>query len=328
MPKHLLPPPKGAKPLAGLPCHALLRANGGTLDAVVRMLYAAVEDAGGQSAGWGRDGRCRFTLGSVQALLNFSTGWAELIAGPNVKVPTQGRSPARALPGADLTMVEPDFEIDPNLKHAGYVWTINFLRESGDTRIYEINAAVRILQNIGQQFRWAVMQLFQDRALNLFVRTSATRGFEPVYRDAVRDCCLDWASLRLVLSDGVKPEQAFFTPAIGQESQATPGEGPVDGDVELCRRIGTSVMAAFPTRAWGAPDLIELMQELAPSMSEPDCRRVIAQLKSGLSKTSPWRSGGRPPALALRTAAWPILEQAGIIATKNDTLPDGADRSR
>ncbi|MGY6251397.1 hypothetical protein ACXIUS_28325 [Bosea thiooxidans] len=87
-------------------------------------------------------------------------------------------------------------------------------------------------------------------------------------------------------------------------------------------------MGAFPDRAWGASDLIELMREFAPSMSEPDCRRVIAQLKSGLSKTSPWRTGGRPPVMALRTAAWPILEQAGIIATRDDTLPDGADRSR
>ncbi|MGY6251398.1 hypothetical protein ACXIUS_28330 [Bosea thiooxidans] len=178
MPKRLLPPPKGAKPLEDLPNHALSRVNGGNLDAVVRMLYAAVEDAGGRSTGQGRDGRCRFAVNSVKAVLDLSTGWAELSAGPKRKAPAKGRlPPARALPRVAITRIEPDFEIDLNLKHDGYVWAIDFLPESGDTRIYEINTVVGLLQRIGQQFRWAVVELFQDRAINLFVRTSATTGF-------------------------------------------------------------------------------------------------------------------------------------------------------
>lgn len=328
MPKRLSPPPKGAKSIEDLPSYALLQANGGKLDAIVRMLYAAVEDAGGRSTGQGRDGRCHFAIGTVQASLKLSTGWAKLSSGPKVKAPTNGRlAPTRALPGADLTIVEPDFEVDPKLKHEGYVWAIDFLPESGDTRNYEINTVVGIFKIIGQRFRWAVVELFQDRAINLFVRTSATTGFEPVYRDAVPDCCLDWTSLRLVLSDGVRPEQAVFTPAMGQSSRSREGDRPDDDDAELCRQIGAAIMTAFPDRAWGASDLIELMQELAPSMSEADCRRVIAQLKSRLSDTSPWRTGGRPPALALRTAARPILEQAGIVASKDGLLPDGPDRA-
>lgn len=328
MPKRLSPPPKGAKPLEELPSHALLQANGGNLDAVVRMLYAAVGDVGGRSAGKGRDGSCRFTIGSVKALLNLSTGWAELSASPKRKAPTRGvLAPARALPPVDLTMVEPDFDIDPNLDHAGYVWTIDFLPESGDRRIYEINTVVGILQNVGQQFRWAVVQLLLYQAVHLFVRTSATAGFEPVYPDAVPDCCLDWASMRLVLSDGVRAEQAFFTPAAGKGSRPEQGGGPDESDVELCRRIGAAIMAAFPNRAWGASELIDLMREFAPSMSEPDCKRVIAQLKDALSKTSPWLTGGRPPAMALKTAARPILQHAGIFAPTDGALPNGNDRS-
>ena len=130
MPKARPLPPTGAKPLAELPFFALRRVNGGHFDPVVRQLYAAVKEAGGRPAGKGKDGY-QFRIGTVEASVNLSTGLAKISAPPVKKRVRNRRSRRKALPGRETAPFEPDFDIDPVLRHEDLVWTIEALPESG-----------------------------------------------------------------------------------------------------------------------------------------------------------------------------------------------------
>lgn len=329
MPKTKLLPPKGARPVAELPAFALAKVNGGHLDGVIRWLYATVREAGGQPNGIKR-GHYQFTLWSVNASVKLSTGCvsAWTFGAINQRV-RRSRRLAVALPTPDLGPLEPHLYVDPQLHHGGFAWTIDFPPETGDRRIYEMNAAIGIFRQLGQRYRQAVVQILKDGVVDLYVRMDATSGFMPVYPDAVPNCCLDWAGLRLELSDGRKPEQAMFTPA-SRRAERSAGDGPAQkSDLELCGRIGQAILAAFPDRVWKASDVIELMREFAPSVGDGDCRRIFAELKQTLPDKSPWRTGGRPPAQSLRALAEPILQREGLISSADEELPDdGGDAWR
>lgn len=326
MPKARPLPPTGAKPLAELPFFALRRVNGGHFDPVVRQLYAAVKEAGGRPAGKGKDGY-QFRIGTVEASVNLSTGLAKISAPPVKKRVRNRRSRGKALPGRETAPFEPDFYIDPVLRHEDLVWTIEALPESGDRRVYDINAAIPILQDVGRQFRHAVRQILQDSAVSLYVRMTATTGFEEVYSDAIPDCCLDWNAMRLLLSDGRWAEQTMFTTALGRVRRLAGNGQPQEDDAQFCRRIGRAILDAFPNRAWGASQVISLMRELAPSLSERVCQTIFTELRNTLPETSQWRTGARPPTQSFREAVLPVLAERGLIPLDEVPPPDDGESS-
>lgn len=312
MPKARPLPPAGAKPIAELPFFALRKANGGHFDSVVNRLYAAVDNVGGRPAGM-RGGLYQFAIGPVQASVDLSTGLATVATSAAPQPALIWLVPAKAPPSKYRVPPETDFDVNSTLRYENPAWSINFLPDGGDRRTDEMNAAIGILRDVGQEYRHAVRQLLQNGAVNLYVRMSATSGFEGVYPDAVPGCCLDWPTMRLLLSDGRTAEQAMFTPALGRAKRIA-GDGlPQEDDAQLCRRIGQAILDASPERAWRASEVISLLQELAPSLSEPVCQTIFTELKSALPEASPWRTGGRPPTRPLRDAVRPALVARGLI---------------
>lgn len=312
MPRARPLPPAEAKPIAELPFFALRKANGGHFDPVVSRLYAAVDNAGGRPAGMGRN-LYQFTIEPVQASVDLSTGWATVSTNAAPQPALRWLIPAQAPPSKYRVPPETDFNVDPTLRSENLVWSIEFLPESGDQRAYEMNAAIGILRDVAQEYRLAVRQLLQYGAVNLYARMSATSGFEDVYPDAVPGCCLDWPTMRLLLSDGRTAEQAMFTPALGRARRITENGQPQEDDAQLSRRIGQAILDASPERAWRASEVISLMRELAPSLSELVCQKIFVELKSALPEASPWRTGGRPPTRPLRDAVRPALVARGLI---------------
>jgi hypothetical protein len=312
MPKARPLPPAEARPITELPFFALKKANGGHFDPVASRLYAAVDNAGGRPAGMGR-GLYQFTIGPVEASVNLSTGVTTVATSAAPQPALRWLVPAEAPPSKYRVPPDTDFDVDLTSRYESLAWSIEFLPESGDQRAYEMNSAIGILRDVGQEYRLAVRQLLQDGAVRLYARMSSTSGFEDVYPDAVPGCCLDWPTMRLLLSDGRTAEQAVFTPALGRARRITGDGPPQEDDAQLCRRIGQAILEASPERAWRKSAAISLMRELAPSLSERVCQTIFAELKSALPKASPWWKGGRPPTRPLRDAVRPALVARGLV---------------